>query len=260
MYWQQTIYNKLKNGFICFLILILYFSCTEGGSIEIAEPEEYEFLYPIATGGYWERHAKEYVIQYFKNVALGTENGASFPVTIKWASDMNIFVGGNPSAEMLSELNLIKEEINTYATDGFSMNIVNDSLQSNYYLFFGSPKVFKNIFPEQIININDNYYGLFHVNWNHKFEITNGYMFVNNESGESQKHILREELTQSLGLPNDILHRDSIFYFELSTVTSYNKYDKEIIRLLYHPKMISGFGSSGVDSMLKGILGLPRTQ
>jgi len=249
----------LKRVFIYFFILILHFSCTEGGSIEIPETEEYEFLYPIATGGYWERHHKEYVIQYFKNVALGTENGANFPVTIKWASDMNIFVGGNPSAEMLSELNLIKEEINLYATDGFSMNIVNDSLQSNYFLFFGNAQDFTKLFPEQIENINNNGgYGLFQVKWNQKFEITSGYMFVNNNIGETQKHILREELTQSLGLPNDIFHRDSIFYFELSTVTSYNKYDKEIIRLLYHPKMFSGLGSRGVESVLRGILGLPQ--
>jgi len=256
MYWQAIIYDKMKRVFICFFILILYFSCTDGGSIEIPETEEYEFLYPLYTGDN-RRFQKEQIIMYFKSVALGTENGANFSVTIKWASDMNIFVGGNPSAEMLSELNLIKEEINFYATDGFSMNIVNDSLQSNYFLFFGNAQDFTKLFPEQIDNIKNNGYGLFQVKWNQKFEITSGYMFINYERGENQKHVLREELTQSLGFPNDILHRDSIFYFELSTVTSYNKYDKEIIRLMYHPKMISGLDVNGVDGALRQILGLP---
>ena len=51
-----------------------------------------------------------------------------------------------------------------------------------------------------------------------------------------QKHLLREELTQSLGLANDsYLFDDSIFQQSWTNVTKYSQMDKDIIRLLYHP-------------------------
>jgi hypothetical protein len=46
--------------------------------------------------------------------------------------------------------------------------------------------------------------------------------------------LLREELTQSLGLGNDSnKYPDSIFYQDWSTVTSYSKLDIEIIKQHY---------------------------
>ncbi len=197
------------------------------------------------------------IIDVFKKVALGAEYGTGFAVTQKWSSDMNIFVGGTPSDELLSELDLIKNEINALVTDGFSVNIENDSLDANFYMFFGQPQEYTNLFPDQIPYINDNNNGLFHFNLNNNFEITSGHMYMNTDiaSIELKKHILREELTQSLGLPNDLQYdRSSIFYRELSTVTSYNYVDIIIIRLLYHPNMVSGRDADGVDYTLRGIL------
>jgi hypothetical protein len=240
----------LKKIFFYLLVLISFFSCTKEESDHVAESQEYELLF---------YRFKDGVVRHFLNVALGTEYGTGFQVTQKWTSEMNIFIGGNPSAEMLSELNLIKEEVNTYATDGFSMNIVNDSLQSNFYLFFGPPDGYVELFPEQGIIIDDNNNGLFHINMNSNFEIISGHMFVNIDisNSERRKHILREELTQSLGLSNDVLfNRNSIFYYGISSLTSYDGIDIEIIRLLYHPNMRSGLDRNMAEFSCRSILGI----
>ena len=257
MYWQQTIYNKLKKVFLCFLVLISFFSCTKEEADLAAESQEYELLFYTPSSN----NRKSGVLRHFLNVALGTEYGTGFQVTQKWTSEMNIFMGGNPSAEMLSELNLIKEEVNTYATDGFSMNIVNDSLQSNFYLFFGPPDDYVELFPEQGIIIDDNNNGLFHINMNSNFEIISGHMFVNIDisNSERRKHILREELTQSLGLSNDVAwysNRGSIFYGGISSLTHFDGRDIEIIRLLYHPNMVPGLDRNMAESSGRRILGI----
>ena len=156
---------------------------------------------------------------------------------------MNIYVGGSPNDDLLSELDLIKNEINALVNDGFSVTIVNDSLNANYYMFFGQPHEYTDLFPDQVPYIDDNNYGLFHYNLNNNFEITSGHMYVNLDiaSSDLRKHILREELTQSLGLPNDLQYdQSSIFWRELSTIQSYNNVDINIIRLLYHPNMAPG--------------------
>jgi len=247
-------YCHLKGLLIGFLVLVLFFSCTKEEADPATESQEYELLFnphpPI-----W---LKDAVLNHFLNVALGTEYGDGFQVTQKWTSKMNIFIGGTPNEELLLELFLIKDEINSLVPDGFSMNIVNDSLQSNFYLFFGPPSEYTHLFPEQFSYIQDNQDGLFHINMNNKFEIVSGHMFVNIDitDSERKKHILREELTQSLGLSNDVAYPRSIFHFEISSLTSYHRMDIEIIRLLYHPNMNSGLDRNMAESSCRSILGI----
>lgn len=48
------------------------------------------------------------VIDYFKNVALGFEFGDASRITRKWNSELKIFVGGEPTDELIDELEKIK--------------------------------------------------------------------------------------------------------------------------------------------------------
>jgi hypothetical protein len=52
---------------------------------------------------------------------------------------------------------------------------------------------------------------------------------------DEQKHLLREELTQSLGLVNDSWkYKNSIFYQGWTTTTEYSDIDRELIDILYN--------------------------
>src|SRR5687767_8236840 len=80
------------------------------------------------------------VIEYFSDVALVFEfgGGIDMDITRKWNIDMKIYVSDDTKTELMSELQSIMSEINGLATDGFSMSIVDDSLQSNFYIFLGT--------------------------------------------------------------------------------------------------------------------------
>ena len=72
---------------------------------------------------------------------------------------------------------------------------------------------------------------------------------------EAQKHLLREELTQSLGLARDSPeYTESIFQSSWTTTTEFAAIDKELIRLLYHPDMVIGLTANQVDDVLAEIL------
>ena len=134
--------------------------------------------------------------------------------------------------------------------------MVTDSVQSNFYIFFGSGDEYGEIFPS-LSNLIDSNWGLFSIFWNGANEITTGYMSVDTERANSaaQKHLLREELTQSLGLARDsFLYQESIFQQDWTTTNEYAEIDKELIRLLYHPDMSVGLNSSQVDEVLTDIL------
>lgn len=198
----------------------------------------------------------ESVIAYFKNIALGFEFGTASKITRKWNADMKIFVGGQPDENLLEELDKIIVEVNELATNGFSMKIVSDSLQSNYYLFLGSGDDFVKMFPGQEKYVSDNW-GLFYIAWNGTNYLYKGHMYVDivRAGAAGQKHLLREELTQSLGLAQDSpMYPESIFQSAWTTTTEYAPIDRDVIRLLYHPNMRVGLNEQEVDEVLREIL------
>lgn len=85
--------------------------------------------------------------------------------------------------------------------------------------------------------------GFHWVRWNEFGEIYAATVLIP-RTGVSQaerSHILREELTQSLGfLMDSNRHPDSIFYSGWTTVTEYSDLDRAVIRLLYDPQVEPG--------------------
>ena len=196
------------------------------------------------------------VIEYFKEVALGFEFGNASKITRKWNSDLNIFIGGEKNKELITELEKIITEINELATDGFKINIVNNSSQSNYYIFFGSGNEYAQLYPSQV-NLVDSNWGLFSIFWNSQNQLIKGHMYVDIYRANlvEQKHLLREELTQSLGLARDSKkYPESIFQSEWTSTNKYTLIDNDLIRLLYHPDMSVGLTETQVDEVLKEIL------
>lgn len=195
------------------------------------------------------------VIAYFNKIALGFEFGNKDRITRKWTRPMKIFVGGISQPALDQELDQIISEMNDLATDGFYVEKVNDSLSSNYYLFLGSGENYGEKYPGEAGRVNANF-GLFSVAWDANNHLNRGHMYVDiyRAQGDAQKHLLREELTQSLGLARDAPdYPESIFQESWTTTTTYAPIDKELIRLLYHPKMKSGMDELKADQILTTI-------
>jgi hypothetical protein len=235
----MNLFNKkvLKN-FYKLILLFSILSCSEDEDISL-NLNEYDLE----------------VISYFKDIALGFEFGSASEVTRKWCSELKIFIGGDVSTELSEELNKIVNEIENLTTDNLSIQIVNDSSLSNYYIYFGSGEKYASIFSSQENYINSNW-GLFSVWWTNNC-IDRGHMYVDifRANNTEQKHLLREEFTQSLGLAKDSnRYPFSIFQSSWTRTLTYTDLDKDLIRLLYHPKMKTGLDVISVDEKLREIL------
>ncbi len=199
------------------------------------------------------------VVSYFKQVALGFEFGNASKITRKWTTTMKVFVAGTPSTALRTELDRIVSEINTLVSDGFKIEIVDDVNQSNFYVFFGTGGQYANLYPDQSSLVANNW-GLFSIFWDGSNALNNGHMYVdiNRANDAEQKHLLREELTQSLGLARDSTRfPDSIFQSEWTRTTRYATIDKDLIKLLYHPDMEIGLNATQVEALLIRILKTP---
>jgi hypothetical protein len=230
------------------LLLLLILTITSCSKEDIEEDKSYFELLS--------EEEKE-IVTYFESIALGFEFGNASWVTRKWQKPMRIFVGGEPSPEMITELGNITSEINSLASDGFYTEVVTDSLQSNFYIFLGSAQGFTNIYPGANEHVQDNW-GVFSIFFNGSDYIYKGNMFVDiyrPQSLEAKKHLLREELTQSLGLGRDSeKYEESIFQQNWTTVTQYSEIDRELIRILYHPDMSVGLNSRKIKEVVAKIL------
>lgn len=221
---------------LCFLIL----SCTKEDDYNLYELTEYDIN----------------VINYFKEVALGFEYGEASEITRRWETDLKIFVGGEYNQEIKGELDLLINEINDLTTTKFEIETVTDSLQSNFYIYFGTADSFKKIYPSQsnLILFNS---GMFTVFWNQSNQIEKGNIFVNNVGTtlDEQFHVLREELTQSLGLGRDSNSYPKSIFYNFNTKTNYYlQIDRDLVRLLYHPDMKTNLNTNNVENVLKQIL------
>lgn len=185
-------------------------------------------------------------INYFLEVAMGNEFGESTSLVKKWQSPIRIKVHGAPTSEDWQTLQTVTQELKEL-TGGLQLQIVQDN--PNLDIYFVSEREFRHYEPNyQPLN-----YGFFWTHWNNQNTIYNARILISTV-GISQKersHLIREELTQSLGLMQDSQrYRDSIFFQGWTDPTEYTEIDKAIIRMLYHPDIQAGMTRSQVMQVL----------
>jgi hypothetical protein len=186
-------------------------------------------------------------VDYFVEIALGAEFGDSVPVIKKWNSDIRIKINGEPTEADMKTINDIVADLNELI-NGIKVKLVEKS--ENVNITFTPESDFNSIDPNYI----PTNYGFFWALWHDdNYVIYNANIMVSSAdiTQAERSHLIREELTQSLGLMNDSnLYEDSIFYQEWTDVTNYSAIDKTIIELLYLKKITAGMNKEQVLSFL----------
>ena len=186
------------------------------------------------------------VLDYFLEVALGVEYGSSSPVVLKWSRDPTIQVHGSPTADDLDTLSRVIFELNELV-GGVRLELVQEEATIDVY--FEPESRFASILPEYISGNK----GFFWTWWDGP-EIVRAKILIASDQAVPQvarSHLIREELTQALGLMKDSSrYPESIFYGGWTTVTEYAEIDREVIRILYLDSVTAGMTRDQVMSLL----------
>lgn len=184
-----------------------------------------------SSNGEAQKYHEPKVMEYFYEVALGSEFGTSRKTPFKWTTDMKIFVDGQKPQYLMDELNRVVSELNSIINP-INVRIVTNRADANYFIYFGSHTNFKTKYKVYSPHLLETNWGYFEVYPN------KGIMYVDlnrTTKQDAHKHLLREELTQSLGLVNDSWeYSESIFYQGWTTTTEYLPIDRELIDILYN--------------------------
>lgn len=188
-------------------------------------------------------------IDYFAEVALGSEWGNNPQLIRKWNTNLRIRVTGTRTAEDDATIRQVMQEINELI-NGSGVQLVRDDRNPNVEIIYAPESQFR--------QLESNYVpgnlGFFWVRWNSsvlnyaRVLITN----TNRVTQRERNHLLREELTQVLGLMRDSnRYRNSIFYQGWTDVNEYAEIDRTLIRMLYHPQLRPGMTRSQAVAVLQ---------
>ena len=167
----------------------------------------------------------EQEIEYFFETALGAEYGASQPVIHKWSDNIRIKINGTPTSEDLDALNRIITELNSLINT-ITLDIV--TRNSNIDIYFDTVDHFLSIEPNYV----SGNMGFFWARWNDAGAFYKGKILIASEgiSQRERSHLIREELTQILGIMNDSnRYEESIFYMGWTDTIEYLAIDRAIL-------------------------------
>jgi hypothetical protein len=171
---------------------------------------------------------------YFEKVVKKEEFVDGSRDISKWKNDIKIYVKGERRDYLVSELNKIVSELNDLISE-IEIYVVDREIDANFVVFFGTENEY-NIYEINSVNFTKNNFGLFVMYGGNSFSFGNMYVDIERtKSRDAQRHLLREELTQSLGLINDTYdYPESIFYQGWTETTEYAPIDRELIQMLYN--------------------------
>lgn len=172
---------------------------------------------------------------YFMEVVLGTETGLGPRAVRKWTGDLAIETRGAPSDADLRTMSEVIAELNDLVAP---LELRMASEMPNVIVHFVPEAEFSAVLPDY----RPPNRGFHWVNWSEFGEIYKSTILISTDvSQDARSHIIREELTQSLGvLMDSSRYPDSIFYSGWTTVTEYSDLDRAVIRLLYDPRIEPG--------------------
>jgi hypothetical protein len=168
-------------------------------------------------------------LAYFYEIAFYREfRDGSVPLFL-WKRNARVSLKNGYTESDSLELVRVVKELNELI-DGIEIKIVNK--KANLEIHYLNKNDF-NSFPRYrgrngrgYLSVRGGLFGLF----------PSGYILIDkNQSIKARNHLVREELTQSLGLMKDSWkYPESIFYHGLSNTTEYSEIDRKIIQLLYN--------------------------
>ncbi|MBX2816392.1 MAG: DUF2927 domain-containing protein, partial [Saprospiraceae bacterium] len=155
--------------------------------------------------------------------------------------------------ELDVELDRIIAEINDLSQT-IALRRVRNGETANFNVFLTDADTYGQFEANAVPDLGSNW-GYVYVYWTGAV-ITRGSMYVDtkrNTDLDCMKHLLREELTQALGLLQDSsTHPESIFYQPWTCGFEYAEIDQAVIALLLSPNISAGDSRSEVRRHFEG--------
>lgn len=185
-------------------------------------------------------------VDYFTEVALGFEYGNATRVVRRWNQPIRYRVYGDPDDADRAALARVVDDINTLTSLVDMVEVEDTPLVE---IHFAPVSAFPSILPSYVPgNV-----GYFSVWWDGTQHFSRAVVLIGTDQTRAARdHLIREEVTQILGLGRDSpRYPQSIFYQPWSLVSDYAPVDRALVEMLYRPEVRTGMGEEEVAAVLR---------
>jgi hypothetical protein len=168
-------------------------------------------------------------IEYFLDIALGAEYGTSEFVK-RWSGTIEYQIKGSPTLKDRIITRSIMRELRELTGNRIRFKKVREDPEM--VIWFVPVHDMSTYEPEYV----EGNWGFFYIWWNSSKEIYRANVLIaSDEPNQKQRnHLIREEVTQSLGLINDSRkYEESIFHQEWTETQKFAAIDEKLIAMLY---------------------------
>lgn len=178
----------------------------------------------------------DYIDDYYNEICYNTEFAGELEKPYIFKKDVYIYVvGDNKPDYLMKELYKVVDELNDLI-ESVEIYITNDRNKENALVYFGDPDEYVKYMnkPHRRDFLKSNWGAAWLSTYDDEIRSVDIFINTNRSNELLRRHLLREELTQSLGFPNDSNEwENSIFYAPWSDVTEFSDLDKLIIKRHY---------------------------
>ncbi|NJL14970.1 MAG: DUF2927 domain-containing protein [Microscillaceae bacterium] len=191
---------------------------------------------------------------YFYAIALGREYGEACACIQKWTHPIRIYTDGAWNRSQTRLLDKILRRLHRWAGP-LSFEWARQPGSAHLIIFRGEAQAFARQYVPQAarwLTINQ---GFFWLEARPTGEIQKAWVYVGPDTLRTRlaRHLLWEELIQSLGLGQDSeLYQRSIFFQGWSTRSRPSSIDRKLIRCLYQPEVQPGMSRAMLETVLGG--------
>jgi hypothetical protein len=187
-------------------------------------------------------------IEYFLDIALGVEYGTSESVK-RWSGTITYQTKGSPTTKDKRVVRSVMRELRELTGNRIRFKPVTNDPE--VVIWFVPVSDMSKYEPEYI----EGNWGFMYLWWNDTYEIYKASILIgsNAPNQKERNHLIREEMTQSLGLINDSWkYRESIFYQGWSEIQEFADIDKRLVRMLYSDAITPGMSrKEAMDALMK---------
>lgn len=185
-------------------------------------------------------------LSYLDEVALsGFEFGSAPHVVYKWTHDIEVSVSGSLGDSDKSAVRTVIADLNELIAP---LQVRQVASGGDITIWYGEDSEFSRRLP----GYTPGNRGYFQVKYGMDYSLHASSILISTEvNAAARAHLVREELTQSLGFFSDSWTEEaSIFYQGWTTISRYSEQDKAIIRMLYDSRIKPGMTPARVHSIL----------
>lgn len=214
------------------------------------------FTFLFAVGGVYLEVSKERIeytqeeVSYFKEIALQVEYGSGMHQIHKWVEELKIKVIGAPTTEDLEALESTMDNLNALSENLHLRHAKKDEATNMEIYFIPHSEFLTKGYVEESV-LKDNW-GLGVIWWNRFGEINRAVILIATDRTNSTEraHLIREEVTQSLGLLNDSWEDSESLFYQGWGTQNYTVRDEKVVQILYDPRIKPNMAELDVDRAL----------